>query len=528
MPIEWHMKQKLTRNPNVTFGTLAFSLIAATGCSDSSLSSVTSKFDSLMAKLSIESPTTSSAKSAVRISSGGNPAVVASPTVVASGTPTAVASTTPTTTTGSTITPSAASTTAPDVITSDELNAAITALQAGTNTDAVALVANFMTVNNSTYPPCYGTAWTDTATGTSVNRPSGDLGITYPQATATDTTGCLAAKLNALVAGYPQIANKLILLHSILALAAETAGTTFVEDVENDLTSSMPTFTGFTVSSAKLTYLGSTTGTDFNPETYKSAFAVSDSSSRTGTATIWFTKNNEAGTNYSLLVQADLPMQASTTSEHLGISVIATKQDGVVTYVVESGENRGTAKAAVFSSTTNRYDFTDSGFGQNGNKIIASINETTGVQTMHYAWQAGEADGASRALAVQIDATAGTGYGYFGFGDSIETLSDITTTEIWAEKMFCNWLNQLSRGSSVTNVQGQSFLYDATAAVYQASASKYLFAPTDTCQAASSYTVSTSSFTTIEGSKTITTHDLTTVTTLGTVSGVTVPTYTIP
>ncbi|MEK7689482.1 MAG: hypothetical protein AAB425_00520, partial [Bdellovibrionota bacterium] len=205
-----------------------------------------------------------------------------------------------------------------------------------------------------------------------------------------------------------------------------------------------------------------------------------------------------------------------------------TKQDGVVTYVVESGENRGTAKAAVFSSTTNRYDFTDSGFGQNGNKIIASINETTGVQTMHYAWQAGEADGASRALAVQIDATAGTGYGYFGFGDSIETLSDITTTEIWAEKMFCNWLNQLSRGSSVTNVQGQSFLYDATAAVYQASASKYLFAPTDTCQAASSYTVSTSSFTTIEGSKTITTHDLTTVTTLGTVSGVTVPTYTIP
>ena len=195
--------------------------------------------------------------------------------------------------------------------------------------------------------------------------------------------------------------------------------------------------------------------------------------------------------------------------------------------MVESGENRGTAKAAVFSSTTNRYDFTDSGFGQNGNKIIASINETTGVQTMHYAWQAGEADGASRALAVQIDATAGTGYGYFGFGDSIETLSDITTTEIWART--CLQLAQPAfERPPVTNVQGQSFLYDATAAVYQASASKYLFAPTDTCQAASSYTVSTSSFTTIEGSKTITSHDLTTVTTLGTVSGVTVPTYTIP
>ena len=230
-------------------------------------------------------------------------------TVVASGTPTAVASTTPTTTNQHHHPPI-----------DDGARRAIGRIErcnhrtsGGHNTDAVALVANFMTVNNSTYPPCYGTAWTDTATGTSVNRPSGDLGITYPQATATDTTGCLAAKLNALVAGYPQIANKLILLHSILALAAETAGTTFVEDVENDLTSSMPTFTGFTVSSAKLTYLGSTTGTDFNPETYKSAFAVSDSSSRTGTATIWFTKNNEAGTNYSLLVQADLPMQASTT-----------------------------------------------------------------------------------------------------------------------------------------------------------------------------------------------------------------------
>ena len=63
--------------------------------------------------------------------------------------------------------------------------------------------------------PCFGPSWTDNARGSSVQRPSGDLGMVANTTSPTDTSACAAGQLNSLIGGYPQFVNKIIFLQTI-------------------------------------------------------------------------------------------------------------------------------------------------------------------------------------------------------------------------------------------------------------------------------------------------------------------------
>lgn len=373
---------------------------------------------------------------------------------------------------------------------------------------------------------CYGPSWTDNATGSSVNRPSGDLGMVAAQASTTDTTACAAAQLNSLIGGSPQFANKLIKLQATLVSSMKTAGLALpAVGASVDVLSSMPTITGLTMTAAKLARLKDRSD---GLAVYKTTFAFTDSNSKKATVTIYHTPKNSDNSNFTGLIQAILPHSANGgTGTKRGFSMVYDQTDSVLTYALDTAANRETDSDDFFSTTTGRVDFSKTAFGEDGNRIIASFNTKTNAVTMHYAWQAGSNDNAVRAFALDIPAgTEGalTGVAYFGFGAKISSLTDTVTTP-WMTKMHCNWLNGLANGSSVAKVQGQTFKQSGTKFIPVTS--NINFAPTDTCNG-STYTVTNSSPTGYDSSSRSGTIDLVAVNALGTIPGVTVPTYTIP
>jgi len=373
---------------------------------------------------------------------------------------------------------------------------------------------------------CYGPSWTDTATGVSVARPSGDLGMIAANASTTDTTACAAAELNSLVGGAPQFANKLVKLQATLIAALQTAGKALPSvGASVDALALMPAITGFTFVTASLARL---TNNAAGKPVYKTAITYTDASSKAGTVTIYHTPTNDANSNFSGLIQAVLPYTATGggAGTKRGLSMVYSQTDGILTYALDTAANRTTDSSDFFSATTGRVDFSKGAFGEDGNRIIASFDSTTLASTMHYAWQAGSGDGAVRAFAVNIPAgTEGslTGVGYFGFGAAISALTDDVSTP-WATKMICNWVG-VSK-ASIAEIQGQTFTQSG--GKFTAATSKIDFAPTDTCAAASTYVITSSQPTDYNNAARSGTKLLTTVGALGIIPAVTVPTYTLP
>lgn len=381
---------------------------------------------------------------------------------------------------------------------------------------------------------CYGPSWKDDAGGGSaIERPSGDLGMVYATVSDTDGTACAAGQLNSLIAGAPQFANKLITMQATLVVALKTAGKELpAVGASADGLASMPTITGLTLTEAKLSRLADRTD---GKKVYKTSLKFTKSG-KSGSAKIYHTPTNDDNSNFTGLIQAVLPHTAtmSGSGTNRGMSVIYSQTDGVLTYALDTAANRDINSTDFFSTTTGRVDYSKTAFGEDGNRIIATFNSKTNAVTMHYAWQAGSQDGAVRAFA--IDVAAGTegslsGVAYAGFGAGMSSLTDDVST-IWASKMYCNWLNQLSNGTSVAKVQGQTFAQDATKKFIPVS-SKINFAPTNTCATSgnANFTVTASGMgstpTFLVGSR-AGTNDLTTVSALGTIPAVTVPTYTLP
>lgn len=393
-------------------------------------------------------------------------------------------------------------------------------------------LASFTTGKVDYRASCYGPGWTDNATGGSVNRPTGDLGIASATADGTtDTTACAVAELKALMGGYPDLMNKILTFQAALITAEYKAGKSLPAiGGELDGKSDLGTITGVTVTSAKLKRLAN--DTDGNAVYKTTILGTETSSGKDIKIYIWHTPQNTDNTKNKGLVQALLPHTATMggSGDQKGLSMVYSVDSGTYTFLLKAAANRTTASEDFFG-TDGQVDFTKTtAFGEDGHMILASYNPTTNVGTVNYAWQAGQNDGAVRTFSIHVPAgTEGalTGVAYFGFGAAISSLSQtsIGGASIWGTKMYCNWLSGLSGGTSQAILQKQ-VLAQNTSGVFEATSSKINFAPTNNCNAAS-WTVTNATPSSLNGAKATATNDLVTYTS-GDIASVTAPSFTKP
>ncbi|MCM2277242.1 MAG: hypothetical protein NDJ89_04145 [Oligoflexia bacterium] len=406
----------------------------------------------------------------------------------------------------------------------DEMLSEIKNDLASANPVAIAAKVGNLTVT-SYRASCYGPSWTDDATGAPVSRPPGDLGMVAANGSATDSTACAAAQLNALIGGAPQFLNKLVKLQATLIAALGKSGKTLPEvGATVDATADLPAFTAFTVGAASLKRLSDNAD---GQKVFKTSFSFTDGSGKSGSAVVFHTPKNESNSNFKGLIQAVLPHTSTFgAGTRRGLSMVYDETDGVLTYALDIAANRTTDSATFFNATSGRIDFSGAAFGEDGHRILARFDTVTNAVTMHYAWQAGDLDGAVRAFALNIPAgTDGSlsGVAYFGFGAAMSTLTDDVSTP-WMSKMHCNWLNALASGPSVAKVQAQTFAQSG--GKFLASTSKIAFAPTDNCNG--NFSVTGSNPNTYDGSYTVATNDLVAVGDLGAIPAVTAPSYPVP
>ncbi|MGK5089063.1 hypothetical protein WDW86_16015 [Bdellovibrionota bacterium FG-2] len=426
----------------------------------------------------------------------------------------------------------------------DELKADLAAA------DPTALAAKIgkMEVTRSS-ADCFGPAWVDnTANGGGGGRPVGDLGIVYDTASNTDSTPCAAAQLNALMSGTPQFANKLVKMQATLITALGAAGQALpAVGASIDGLSVMPAVTGVTFTVATLERLADVTAD--STAVYKTTFAYTNTSGGSSAVTIIHNPKNANNTDFVGYLKATIPegttsggngpppARVASSVAYRGISLIYQQTGDVLTFALDSAQNRETSSADFFSTTSGRIDYSKDAYGSDANKIIATFNQTTGASTMHYAWQAGRADLATRTFAVSVNA-AGAGTAYFGFGADIASITD-TTSSLWADKMFCDWLGAIGLktpgatsfpvSSYVTKLQKQTFSKDAAGLFTIAGADSLIdFAPVVSCNGTFTVTASTSPGSTtpsyLLGAHTVTTNELVAIPAAETIPAVTVPT----
>ena len=366
-------------------------------------------------------------------------------------------------------------------------------------------LANFVTDLATYRAACYGPGWTDNATGGSVNRPTGDLGMVATDLSATDTTACSAGQLTALLAGYPSFANDVLMFKGLLTAALLGAGSDInamaVGESFNG-TSVLPTITGFTPSAASISRYADTA------EGYKVFYMTVtgiDGSGKDFDAYVYHVAETTDESAYSGVIKAVFPYTPTGGGgTNLGLSMVYNKlTDGTINYELRTAGNRTTDSEAFFNSA-GVLDFSSAAFGEDGNIIRASMNSNTNKAVMHYAWQAGSSDGATRVFAISIPAgSAGalTGTAYAGYGAAVGSLAASPgDASIWATKFHCNWLNALGAGPSVSRVQKQSIAQDSTGKFVNSGTAQINFAPTNDCTKAGTWAISASNPSTYDNS----------------------------
>lgn len=286
----------------------------------------------------------------------------------------------------------------------------------------------------------------------------GDGGIAYSTASATDTTACMAAAMNAMIAGHPRYLNKMLKIVSIMLSAANGAGKALPAVNETqDVLANMPTIDGLTLTKASLARLADDAA---GLKVYKSEIEGT-ANSTTLDITLYHTPLNADNTNFKGLFQIVRP---HTTGKMAGQSVVYHQESGVLRLAMRGCANQNTAGSDFFNATTGLLDFGKTACQQDLNQIHAQVNNTSGASIMHAAWQAGTGDGASRVTEIMTtgNTEGSTGTGIFGYGKSINgtgnyagPLPDNTSTP-WATRMYCEWLNSLSGGTSINYVQRQT------------------------------------------------------------------------
>ncbi len=387
---------------------------------------------------------------------------------------------------------------------------------------------------------CFNQGHNVTGQASTVNILGGDGGVAYATASGTDTTACMAAYMNALMAGHPFFVNKIFKLQATMLSAANSAGATLpAVGEEKDFKASMPSLStsSITLSEAKLKRLADT-ATGF--PVYKSSFAFETTGGKAGSIKIWHSPEN-GDSKYKGRIQAILPhTSGSGSGAKRGLSVVYSKDNGTFTFILKHGANRATTSDTFFNTTTLDVNFDASGVEEDLIKVIGTFNDSTGAGTVWAAWQAGSNDGASR---VTMVTTAGrdngaAGTGYFGYGRSINTgtgnlagpLTDTAdTTDAWAKGMFCAWLTSLSNGTYTTKVQKQTMTYSTATGKWGVNANNWQFARRPDCTTNATFSITGHPLAEVNTTyAALTTPDLVSASTVnGTIPSVTVPTFTV-
>lgn len=362
-------------------------------------------------------------------------------------------------------------------------------------------------------PSCFGPTWTDDADGSSKNRPSGDLGIVYASASDTDNTACVACEVNALISSGPGLGNRLIKVVALGIAALGDAGKTLpaVGATEDVLaTEKFPTIEGATFTSFTIERLEDRD----SHAMYLTKFAFTNASGKAGSVTLYHEQLATDNSEFQGLLYATLPHTPTGGSgDTRGISFVYKLSSNIYTFSFKTGANRTTASADFFDSTTHTVDFAKTANGEDMHYILGYFDTANYGGTLHYAWQAGSGDGATRTFAVNVpNAAKGsrTGTGYFGFGTA---MTSVTATGVpWMSKMHCNWLHGTSSSPSIAKVQKQ-VMTDATGD-FVASTNNINFAPSDSCDNAS-WTITLGEATFLNGTRTTVANDLVSAPTSG-------------
>lgn len=358
----------------------------------------------------------------------------------------------------------------------------------------------------------------------------GDGGIAYSTASSTDTTACMAAAMNAMMAGHPRYLNKMLKLISVMLSAGNHAGKTLPAVGETvDALANMPTIDGLTLTKASFGRLSD----DASGNTVYKSEVEGTAGTATLDITLYHSPLNADNSNFKGLFQIVRP---HTSTMMAGQSVVYEQQDGVLRLAMRGCANQNTASTDFFSSTTGLLDFSKTACQQDLNQIHASFNNTSGASIMHAAWQAGTGDGASRVteIATTGNTEGSTGVGIFGYGKSINgtgsfagPLPDNTSTP-WASRMYCEWLNSLSGGTSINYVQKQGMTL--TGGKWVVSSDNWRYAANGTCitndtaWTIANHPLSAVNSTSMSGPTSLALVAPSTVT----IGNVSVPTYTLP
>lgn len=369
--------------------------------------------------------------------------------------------------------------------------------------------------------PCFGPSWTDNASG-SVARPSQDLGIVWPTRDNVSTEACAAAQMNSLIAGKPHLFNKVRTLVTGLLAKANAEGKALPE-IGASIEVTMPTVTDFTFTVAKLSRLAN----DADGNTVYKTEIGGTIGAKTFSVTLYHTPTNADNTEFKGLFQATMPYTNGSGGAYRALSVVYSQTATDLKFVLDAAANRNTTDTDFFDATTGRVAFTKADAGEDLNKMIATFDTATGASTVHFAWQAGGLDVASRDYAVTTTGVAetSTGVAYFGFGSPLKggtPLTDSTST-MWATKMICDWRNN---PGTPLNAKVQKQTMTVTGGVFVPTVSNINFAPHTSCNNASwNVTVADAPFLVRTGIDT-TTNNL--VAPGVEVAAVTAPTYTKP
>jgi hypothetical protein len=423
--------------------------------------------------------------------------------------------------------------TADTVSASDSIASKVEKIDAIVEADTAAECAVSLSIASSTNASCYGPTLTYTGhpdgAPTGGNLPGGDLGIW--SATGTGGEACAASQLNARMRGVSSYVDLgLFTMASVVCALNNNSQALPAAGANVDLTSLM---------SGKLTINGSAATV--------TAASISRSSTDSGGQPVYttsITATQNSNLTYDIRLK-HIPLETSNATYKGKVSVKVSNstgtRDGNCQDSASQGTNEATSVSYEKSSSTNvrvmlksagfctasadpyasATDFTvdlskvssggvPSGWGGNGNYVLAEYNPEAGTGTYFYAWQAGKGDGNTRVFNSIISGTSGsrTGTSFFGFGTAITGTSFAGKID----RMICNWAGPGNSHTGVSKVQKQ--VMSESSGVFAPTSSFITYDPTNTCESNSNtFSITANSITTTADLTTSNLVDLSTVST---------------
>lgn len=316
-----------------------------------------------------------------------------------------------------------------------------------------------------TEPTCYGpqldyVGHLDFVSGgnESGQLPSGDLGIW--SATESNGTACSAAKMNNEITKVSYKVDAALMVVASINCVINTTSLTLPNenesiDIRTELQDALSeNNNGISFSVATVERLADIR----NLPVYLYTLEFNQNSSLVNLY-IQHHATNSTYTNYIGKIWANFAgnMPGGAGSSY-AFSLLYNKDEDNLKYQM-LGTNYTTASNNIFTENHD-VDITET-WGGNFSQTIANIDVTTGLGSLSYAWQAGYGDDSTRVFNSYVTKNGNNivGYGYFGFGDKINTSGVIADNSI--QKFICNWAGPSASHTGIASrAQKQSMIYN--------------------------------------------------------------------